>query len=181
MINIKPPEIIKNILSDSDFDFLKNHIINKDIKNMTYESSMGRFLYTDSVLSNYCEKLLEFARSHFDSKTLLPTYTLFCHYEGPDAKLFKHKDDNACTYTLDLCLYQTEPWDLYIEDIPYTLFPNEAIAFYGEDQEHWREKFPNPKSQNVGMVFFHFVEPDHWWFTKGKDYMEQSRKSNFEQ
>ena len=34
MINIKPPEIIKNILSDSDFDFLKNHIINKDIKNI---------------------------------------------------------------------------------------------------------------------------------------------------
>jgi hypothetical protein len=29
---------------------------------------------------------------------------------------------------------------------------------------HWREDFPNPENQKVAMIFFHFVEPDHWWF-----------------
>ena len=25
------------------------------------------------------------------------------------------------------------------------------------------------------MIFFHFVEPDHWWFTKGQDYVRVIR------
>jgi len=25
------------------------------------------------------------------------------------------------------------------------------------------------------MIFFHFVEPDHWWFTKGESYLDVIR------
>jgi hypothetical protein len=28
------------------------------------------------------------------------------------------------------------------------------------------------------MIFFHFVEPDHWWYTKGPDYLKLIRLKN---
>lgn len=129
------------------------------------------------ILKEYAEKLTESARSIFESKSLLPTYTLFSHYEATDEipSLYRHKDDNACTYTIDLCLYQTEPWDLWVDGVAYTLNENQALAYYGNDQLHWREEFPNLKNQQVAMVFFHFAEPDHWWFTKGPGYLSVIR------
>jgi hypothetical protein len=53
--------------------------------------------------------------------------------------------------------------------------PNQALAYYGNDQLHWREKFPNPEKNHVAMIFFHFAEPDHWYFTKGPDYLRVIR------
>jgi hypothetical protein len=55
--------------------------------------------------------------------------------------------------------------------------PNEAAAYYGNDQEHWREEFPMKDTNHVAMIFFHFAEPDHWWFTKGPSYLDVIRKS----
>jgi hypothetical protein len=75
-----------------------------------------------------------------------------------------------------MCVYQTEPWDLWVENKKYTLYPNQALAYYGNDQLHWREKFPNPGLQHVAMTFFHFAEPDHWYFTKGPNYLQVIRK-----
>jgi hypothetical protein len=70
-----------------------------------------------------------------------------------------------------MCVYQVEPWDLFVDDKPYTLYPNQALGYYGNDQLHWREKFPNPENNHVAMIFFHFAEPDHWYFTKGPEYL----------
>ena len=49
------------------------------------------------------------------------------------------------------------------------------MAYYGNEQMHGRGKFPNPESQHVAMIFFHFVEPEHWWFKKGPSYVEVMR------
>jgi hypothetical protein len=49
------------------------------------------------------------------------------------------------------------------------------LAYYGNDQLHWREEFPNPETNHVAMIFFHFAEPDHWWFTKGVEYLQVVR------
>ena len=67
-------------------------------------------------------------------------------------------------YTLDVCLYQNVQWPLVVEDREFTLQENEALAFYGEEQEHWRPDFPVPTWNRVGMLFLHFAEPDHWFF-----------------
>jgi hypothetical protein len=145
-------------------------------KSFQYEPFFSRYIANDGgapELRKYFEDLVPLAKNIFGSKTLLPTYAMFAHYEGnnPSPSLFKHKDDNACTYTIDMCLYQKYPWDLYVEDRPYTLYPNQAVAYYGNDQEHWREDFPNPEENYVAMIFFHFAEPDHWWFVHGPDYL----------
>ncbi len=57
---------------------------------------------------------------------------------------------------------------MWVEGEEYFLEENQGLAFYGEDQEHWRENFPNPVNNQVGQLFVHFVEPDHWFFG-GKD------------
>ena len=173
---IRPkPQVIKDLLAPEDFNTLKSYLYNAPKLEENFDISFGRYAFNDSLLNEYLDKLIPIARKTFNSETLLPSYALFAHYEGEHASLFTHVDNNACTYTLDMCIYQTEPWDLNVDGDPYTLHENEALAYYGNDQLHGRDDFPNPASQHVAMIFFHFVEPDHWWYTKGQDYVNVIR------
>jgi hypothetical protein len=172
------PLLVNHVLDTEEFTKLANAV--SDPKRFEYQAGFSRYVVADNnlpLLGEIAEKLIPIARETFGSDTLLPTYTLFAHYEGqdPEPSLYRHKDDNACTYTLDMCVYQDEPWDLWVENKNYTLYPNQALAYYGNDQEHWREKFPNPETNYVAMIFFHFAEPDHWFFTKGPRYLEVIR------
>ena len=173
-IEVKEPVIIKNVFSAEEHKELKNIMKNWPLSS-DWDSSFGRHLVNSPVIDEYAEKLIPLARKMFNSESIKQSYSLFAHYEGPGANLYRHADDNACTYTIDLCLYQTEPWAIGInhngEDKEYILQENEAVLYYGNDQEHWRPEFPNPKSQHVAMIFFHFVEPDHWYYTKGPEYL----------
>jgi hypothetical protein len=174
------PLLINDVLDKEDYDRLILALENP--KSFEFSAGFSRYCIADNslpILKELADKLIPKAREAFNSKDLLPTYTLFAHYEGqdPEPSLYKHKDDNACTYTLDMCVYQVEPWDLWVEGQSYTLYPNQALAYYGNDQLHWREKFPNPETNHVAMIFFHFAEPDHWYFTKGLTYLEVIRNN----
>lgn len=176
MTQVKEPMLVEPVFNDVDFNRLKS--LFNDPKSFEFQEGFSRWVAADNripELNHYAYLITPMARELFGSKTLLPTYTLFSHYEGPDAKLWKHKDDNACTYTVDMCVYQKHSWDLHVEGKPYTLHPNQALAYYGNDQEHWREAFPEPNTNHVAMIFFHFAEPDHWFFTKGSGYLSVIR------
>ncbi len=175
-MNVQEPKIIKNVFNDEEYKKLRTYLYNKPKLKEDFDPEFERYCFDDSLLNQYAEKLIPLARNTFNSETLLSSYALFVHYEGKNPSLFAHKDDNACTYTIDMCVYQTEPWALIVDDKSYLLYENEALAYYGNDQMHGRDKFPNPNSQHVAMIFFHFVEPDHWWFTKGEDYIRVIRK-----
>ncbi len=175
---MKEPLLVNDVLSPEDYKILTNAVLNP--KSFEYQAGFSRYVIADNrlpILKELAEKLIPTAREAFGSDTLFPTYTLFAHYEGQDPvpSLYKHKDDNACTYTLDMCVYQAEPWDLWVDDKAYTLYPNQALAYYGNDQWHWREEFPNPETNHVAMIFFHFAEPNHWFFTKGPEYLQVIR------
>jgi hypothetical protein len=176
---MKDPLLIDSVLSNEDYSRLLNAV--KNPKQFEYSSGFSRYIaseYNIPLLYELANKLVPTAREVFNSKELLPTYSLFSHYEklnDLEPSLYKHKDDNACTYTLDLCVYQNDSWDLWVEGKSYTLYPNQALAYYGNDQLHWREKFPNPNTNVVAMIFFHFAEPDHWYFTKGPSYLQVIR------
>lgn len=174
---IKNPIILKELFSKEDYKILRNYLFNLEKKIEWYDKGFGRYHYNDEIIKKYLDKLIPIAKKVFESETLVPSYSLFSHYEGDNPNLFKHVDDNACTYTIDMCVYQNEPWDLWVNNVPYKLNENEALAYYGNDQEHWREKFSNPDSHYVAMIFFHFVEPDHWWITKGPRYIDVIRKN----
>jgi hypothetical protein len=177
---MKDPVLVSDVLNSLDYKKLLLQVENP--KRFEYSHGFSRYCASDNglpVLKEIFYNLTSTARKTFNSDTLLPTYALFAHYEGqdPEPSLYKHKDDNACTYTLDMCVYQNEPWDLWVEGQNYTLYPNQALAYYGNDQLHWREKFPNPETNYVAMIFFHFAEPDHWYFTKGPSYLEVIRNN----
>lgn len=166
------------MFAPEDYESLKG--LFTEPKSFYFDSGFSRYVVADNglpVMQDFANKLIPLARELFGSQTLLPTYTLFAHYEGKDPapSLYKHKDDNACTYTIDMCVYQTDTWDLWVEGKPYTLTENQALAYYGNDQEHWRDAFPKPGDQHVAMIFFHFAEPDHWFFTKGPGYLSVIR------
>lgn len=147
---------------------------------MSWDPGFGRFCLgaeNEPLLQRAFEEILPLARETFDSDTLLPSYALFAHYETRAAQLFKHRDNNACTYTIDMCIYQKEPWALWVADRPYVLKPNQSLAYFGNDQWHWREEFPSPETNHVAMAFFHFVEPDHWYYTHGRDYVNVLREN----
>lgn len=127
----------------------------RHLANNEYISAMGKFL--------------EFrAREIFGSETLKTSYSLYCKYYGK-ASMEMHHDDNACTYTIDLCVRQSEPWPLRVEDKEYILTENQALCYLGNDQNHGRQPKNLGSAGFVEMVFFHFVEPDHWFFTKGNE------------
>jgi hypothetical protein len=179
---VKEPAVLNDVFNQDDFNSLKS--LFSDYKSFEYQQGFSRYVVADNTmeeLKEYTTKLIPLARSTFGSENLMPTYTLFSHYEGESASLYKHKDDNACTYTIDMCVYQKNPWDLWVENKAYTLHPNQALAYYGNDQMHWREDFPNPKENHVAMIFFHFAEPEHWYFTKGPSYLSVIRNEMTEE
>lgn len=178
MTKIKSPIIIDKVFSENDYSILNENLFKMEKRKEWYDDAFGRYHYSSELISDYSKKLIPLAKQIFESQSLVPSYSLFSHYEGDRANLFKHKDDNACTYTIDMCVYQNQPWDIWVDNNAYTLNPNQALAYYGNDQEHWREAFPDPKNQYVGMIFFHFVEPDHWYLTEGPDYIHKIRSGN---
>jgi hypothetical protein len=171
-VTIKEPFVVESILPEEELKNLQKHAMNLWATKPTYDHNFGRHQwFGEPELTRIHHMLTEIAREYFESPTLQPSWCLMSTYEGKEAKLWKHKDDNACTYHIDLCVFQKEPWDILVEDKPYTLMENDALFMYGNDQEHWREEFPSPETNLVCNAFFFFCEPDHWYFTEGPDYL----------
>jgi hypothetical protein len=170
---VKPPGLIKNLLEPELFKNTVNTLNSYTPEMLTYDRFFGRFMLKNTVGSmpdQLLEHCLPKAKEIFESETLLPTYACYVRYKGARANLIRHRDSNACTYTLDLCLTSNADWPLVVEEQEYLINPNEALAFYGEDQLHWRTKFPDKENTVIDMVFLHYVEPDHWWYTMGAGY-----------
>jgi hypothetical protein len=182
-VTIKDPFIVKSILSDEDLKNLQKHTMNLWVHNPSYEPGFGRHQHHGNPEVDRIHHLLtDVAREYFGSPTLMPSWALLSIYEGPEARLFKHIDDNACTYHIDLCVFQKTGWDLWVEvngeDKPFMLEENDGLFMYGNDQLHWREAFPSPETNLVANAFFFFCEPDHWYFTEGPDYLYTHIRAN---
>ena len=166
MFKSKKPVVLANVLEKEELFDLKKSIHNLLTKNnFLNEKSIGRRSIEMNECSLMKKQLIDLtptAQNIFDSKTLEPTYAFFSEYRDPDSFLPKHRDNNGNTYTIDLCLYAKRPWGLFIEGDEYVLGENEAVCFYGEEQEHWRDSLGVDNC--VGVVFFHFAEPGHDFF-----------------
>lgn len=167
------PVILDQLFNCYEYAELINSLP-KSMSGLQYDSSTSRYLYSSAYLTSLGKKIEPIARSVFNSKELLSSYVLYTKYVD-NGSLRMHKDDNACTYTVDFCVRQTKPWGLIVEDEEYLLEPNQALCFLGNDQEHGRDSESFPKGGYVEMIFFHFVEPDHWYLTKGPDYLKKIR------
>ena len=185
-LNRRPQAFVLDaVFDEGTFSRLNNELsMLRETKVIPYERSLGRFGVNsmdkiDSTLSGYHEILLDKARSIF-TPTLMPTYCLWVTYKGFRARLPRHVDDNACTYTIDLCVSHKTQWPIFVEEKEILLDANQAVCYYGEDQYHWRNDFPDPSNNEVQMIFFHFAEPEHWYFTKGPSHLHEIARARHE-
>jgi hypothetical protein len=169
--------LIKNFLQHEDFYELQQYFLNHQALPNIGTDEFGRKLLgdeTEPILKVFSEKILPKAKSFFSSETLLGSYSLFAEYSSTHISLSRHTDANACTYTVDLVLYQNSSWGLWVDGVEFLASPNDAVMFMGEKYEHWRDsRFDN--TDKIGVVFFHYVEPSHWWFTRGPEHVEEIR------
>jgi hypothetical protein len=162
----KEPIFIKNLLPEEEFKVLKSYVQNKNKEETNFYDGYNRYEWSGSEeLNSLHHRLLPIAKEKFGSSTLVPSFNFASWYFG-NASLEHHTDINACTYSIDLAVYAEMPWDLYVEGVPYALDENDALLYYGESQEHWREPLVNPDNKVVCNVFFFYVEPDHWFITE---------------
>lgn len=162
----KEPIFIKNLLPEEEFKALKSYVQNKNKEETNFYDGYNRYEWSGSEeLNSLHHRLLPIAKEKFGSSTLVPSFNFASWFFG-NASLEHHTDINACTYSIDLAVYAETPWDLYVEGVPYALDENDALLYYGESQEHWREPLVNPDNKVICNVFFFYVEPDHWFITE---------------
>lgn len=173
MVNMKRESfIVNNILPKEDLTKLQRYAMKMWSTEPNYDNSFGRHQWANTPeLTEFHEMLTNVAREYFDKPDIKPSWCLMSIYEGKEAKLWKHKDDNACTYHINFCVFQKTPWELWVEGTPYLLNENDALFTYGNELEHWREGFPDPENNLVCNAFFFYCEPDHWYFTEGPEYL----------
>jgi hypothetical protein len=169
---MKESFIINNILPKEELTKIQKYAMNMWINYPNYDEAFGRHQWANTPeLKELHEKLLDLAREYFEEEDILPSWCLMSIYEGKEAKLWKHRDDNACTYHINFSVFQKTPWELWVEGKPYLLEENDALFTYGNDLEHWREEFPDPDKNMVCNIFLFYCKPDHWYFTQGPDYL----------
>jgi len=159
------PIKITNVLKEEE---LKDLIDNLEyLHPPLHDESRSRHISYSDYVEGVGRKLESLARGIFREDNIKSSYSVYCKYFG-NASMNMHKDDNACTYTIDLCIRQTEPWGLWVEDKEYILNPNEALCYMGNDQTHGRQPKDLGPDGSVELVFFHYVQPDHWFFTRNR-------------
>jgi hypothetical protein len=181
MVALRDPFLLETIFSPEEHKAIRDLALSLWISDKsTYDPGFGRHQWAiwDNThkpevepLRRFHKMLLPLAKEEFQSETLLPSWCLISIYEGKEARLWKHKDDNACTYHINYTIFHKTPWDFYVEGQKFSPKENDAVFSYGEEQEHWREDFPDPENNLVANAFFFYTEPDHWFFTKGPHYL----------
>lgn len=166
------PVVIKNVFNDKDIKKLRKLLTSgRPLKNWKDVKNNRRVLRYKKLDSYFSKKLEPLAREIFKDQTLKSTYAVYLDYNESKSKLPMHRDNNACTYTIDYCVSQKTPWGIVIEGEEFFIKENEGLAFMGGYDLHGRKKMPDSRNNRVEVIMFHFCPEDHWWFTEGQDYL----------
>lgn len=166
------PVTLDNVFSKKDIFKLKK-LLNSSVPEKNWQDTKNdrRVLKFQELDSYFSKKLEPLAKKIFKDKTLKSTYAVYLDYNSPTSKLPMHKDNSACTYTIDYCVSAKTPWGIVIEDREFFINENQGLAFMGGYDSHGRNKMPDPQSNRVEVIMFHFCPQDHWWFTEGEEYL----------
>ncbi len=158
--------IINNIFSDVQIKHLK------DIKNSLNTTSVSKRwpgrevkpLPDLNILSDDIKNiLLNIAYKNYN-KSLKLYAVAFGKYSKEFGKpgLGPHIDEVPSQFTLDYQLDGNTSWPLNIEGKEYLLSNNSAVIFEGESVLHWRPKKDFKDGEFLDMVWFQFIDKDHW-------------------
>jgi hypothetical protein len=166
------PVVLQNVFSEKDRKLLRALIDSSEPDKDWLDKNSNRGVKKFKTLETYFSKKLEpLAKKVFSDKTLKTTYSVYLDYNKPSSSLVMHKDQNACVYTIDYCVSAKVPWGVVVEGEEFMFGEGEALAFMGGDDLHGRNPMPDPESNRVEVIMFHFCPEDHWYFTEGPDYV----------
>jgi len=172
------PVTLDALFSEADALEIKKLLESRDYTkkwdDLDKNRAVARFKDLDEI---YSKKLESTAREIFKDNTLKSTYSVYLDYNRPTSSLPPHRDNNACTYTIDYCVSSNTQWPLTIEGSDFTITENQGLAFMGGFDEHGRPEMPDPENNRVQVVMFHFCPADHWYFTEGPDYVYHLKDS----
>ena len=100
-----------------------------------------------------------------EKETNLKLKPMYCYsrlYLG-GAELKKHLDREACEISASITLKyfyadKTYRWPLCMENIPINIKSGDGVIYKGEEIEHWRPIFQQPKEYWHHQVFVHYVD-----------------------
>ena len=150
-----------------------------------YHTVAGRWLTEINFDPETEAEILEIAKKTFGVDTLQRAGFHTGRYQkqnGIKPQLWKHVDQSACQYSLDICIDKNVDWQLVADDKVFDEAPNQCIVFSGNDHMHYGPEYPTEDEDKfVTLLFMQFAEPDHWFFTqKDKEgFSENSWKSDF--
>ena len=156
-MKLSHPTVIRDLFSDEIKHFIRSYTAAQ------VKIKYGR-PYDDHLFKRYCvhnasffvdlhKGLVDRASEIFGEK-VKKSYCLLSMYRDKGVCPL-HTDRIQCVYTLDYCISQGEPWDIYVDDKPYQLQEGEALAFSGTASPHYRS--PIKEGNFCNLVYFHFV------------------------
>lgn len=179
---------IKNFFPEDLFEKIKKEVLSKNMGPQGphfYHTVAGRWLTEIWFDQETEEQILEIAKKTFNDDEIKRAGFHTARYQkqnGIKPQLWKHYDQSACQYSLDVCIDKTVDWKLAVNDIYYDEEPNSCVVFSGNDNMHWRPEYPTEdEDAYVTLLFMQFAKPDHWYFTEGGQvgFDNNSYKSDF--
>jgi hypothetical protein len=177
---------IKNFFPAELFEKVKKQLLEMNLGPdgpHFYHTVAGRWLEEVRFDAETEAEILELAKKTFGSETIIRAGFHTGRYQkqnGIKPQLWKHYDQSACQYSLDVCIDKNIDWQLAVDDVYYDEQPNDCIVFCGNDSMHWRPEFPSEDEDKfVHLLFMQFAEPDHWVFTDPQGHANNGYKSDF--
>lgn len=161
--------ILDNILSEEEIIILKN--IRSTIDTKRLDSKKGRELApvpnNDILPTSVIDKFTKIA-SDFYGRSLKLYAVAFGRYSNDfgKPKLPPHIDEVPSQFTLDYQLDGNIDWSIIIEGKDYFLKNNSILMFEGEHVLHWRPKKIFNNQDFLDLMWFQFVDENHWSHTQ---------------
>lgn len=153
------PRIAKNVLLPEHIEEIYEAINKNPDSNTRVQPWAGHRLSDIHFSSSVEERITQVARETVGEDIDLKYDYSFARYSpkfGYECKLFPHYDTRETQrITFDIQLRASEPWALYVEGEEFVLNDNEALAFAGTQQIHWRENKKIARDAEIDMIFCH--------------------------
>jgi len=174
------PTLIKNILSEDDYEYIYKIInialskTNNKYENfIVHDNGMKRYVFGDNspVIKNLIKTVKE--NTGYDIESAGGFFARYNKDEGGIPNLPPHFDTSGSGYgclTFTAQLDSNIEWPIYIYDEKVELQKNEAIVFSGNSNIHWRPDIEFKEDSFLDIFVCHFflpptqenkLDPDH--------------------
>jgi len=166
--------VVENVFTDEQVQYLHD-LINSSMISVVDDYN-GRYIkgLDGRVRQDIIERTKQIAKEA-TGYDLVPADTGYSYYNNQYGKveLHPHIDKNRTEFVIDYQLHGNVDWSIVVERKEFNLKDNQALVFAGGEQPHWRPQREFVDGEYLGMIFFHFIAPDHWTIVGGEDYKEK--------